>query len=349
MNKKTTYPDLFPLPAAGEITRITDNLGWIRFNLPFALDHVNVWLLDGGADGWTIIDSGFNDAPTLNSWEKLFTGPLAQKPVEKLFMTHFHPDHFGLAGYLHSKTEAPVYMTPGEWRMVQHLTDDDSVERLEQLYRPYYTHAGVDDDMLEKLLNRRMGYRNVIHTPPPETQAVHPEQTITLAGRQWEIIGGYGHSPEHASLYCATEGLFIAGDMVLPFITPNISYFPGNPPGHDPVALYIDTLTRIRARVPDDVLVLPSHGIPFRGLHARIDAILAHHHARLEKLESILAPAPLSGYAVMQALFAHRELKSGDIFFALGETVAHLIYLVRRSKVVENFKENQILYHLAAQ
>lgn len=347
MNKKTTYPDLFPLPAAGDITQITDSIGWIRFNLPFALDHVNVWLLDGGADGWTIIDSGFNDAPTLAAWEKLLAGPIAQKPVEKLFMTHFHPDHFGLAGYIHAQTGAPVYMTPGEWRMVQHLTDNDSIERLEQLYRPYYTHAGVANDMLEKLLDRRMRYRGVIHTPPPEVNHVHPDQTVTLAGKSWDIIGGYGHSPEHASLYCAQDGIFIAGDMVLPFITPNISYFPGNPPGHDPVGLYIDTLKRIKARVPDDVLVLPSHGIPFRGLHARIDAILAHHDRRLARLEEVLATEPQTGYAAMQGLFAHRALQSGDVFFALGETVAHLVYEVRCGKVVENFEENRILYRLA--
>lgn len=341
---KKEYPPLFPKPEAGTATRIADGLYWLRFDLPFALNHVNVWLLDGGAAGWTIIDSGFNDAPTLAAWEKVFAQTIGTKPVEKIFMTHFHPDHFGLAGWLHDKTKAPVEMTAGEWRMVQSLTDDDSVERLTQMYKPYYTHAGVTDDMMEKLLNRRMKYRSVIHPPPPQVETVHPDMEITLAGRTWRIIGGYGHSPEHASLYNAADKIFIAGDMVLPFITPNISFFPGNPPGHDPVAGYMETLERIRREVPDDVLVLPSHGIPFYGLHDRIDAILAHHSERLEKIAQILSQGPQTGYSAMQALFAHRELNSGDVFFALGETVAHLIYGVRRGQVVEKFEQNQIIY-----
>lgn len=327
---------------------MADGIFWLRFSLPFALDHINVWLLDGGDAGWSIIDSGFHDEATRAQWDAVFAGKLSGKPVETLFMTHFHPDHFGLAGWLHAKTGAPVQMTPGEWRMVQTLTDEDSVERLEQLYRPYYTHAGVAEGVMEKLLNRRMGYRNIIHPPPPETAAVHPDQTVMLGGRAWQIIGGYGHSPEHASLYSTEDNILIAGDMVLPFITPNISYFPGNPPGHDPVDLYMETLDRIRDIVPDDALVLPSHGIPFRGLHGRIDAILAHHTARLGKLAQVLSEGPQTGYTAMQGLFAHRQLTSGDVFFALGETMAHLVYGVRRGQVIETFKENRIFYRPAA-
>jgi len=274
---KKEYAPIFSQPAATETIEVAKGIFWLRFSLPFALDHINIWLLDGGDAGWSIIDSGFHDAATHAQWEAVFADRLFGKPVETLFMTHFHPDHFGLAGRLQEKTGAPIEMTPGEWRMVQTLTDEDSVERLEQLYRPYYTHAGVAEDVLEKLLNRRTGYRNIIHPPPSETMAVHPGQNVSLGGRLWQIIGGYGHSPEHASLYNAEDNILIAGDMVLPFITPNISFFPGNPPGHDPVDLYMETLLRIRATVPDNALILPSHGIPFSGLHDRIDAILAHH------------------------------------------------------------------------
>jgi glyoxylase-like metal-dependent hydrolase (beta-lactamase superfamily II) len=345
---KKEYAPIFSQPAATETIEVAKGIFWLRFSLPFALDHINIWLLDGGDAGWSIIDSGFHDAATHAQWEAVFADRLFGKPVETLFMTHFHPDHFGLAGWLQEKTGAPIEMTPGEWRMVQTLTDEDSVERLEQLYRPYYTHAGVAEDVLEKLLNRRTGYRNIIHPPPSETMAVHPGQNVSLGGRLWQIIGGYGHSPEHASLYNAEDNILIAGDMVLPFITPNISFFPGNPPGHDPVDLYMETLLRIRATVPDNALILPSHGIPFRGLHDRIDAILAHHDARLDKLAEVLSSGPQTGYTAMQGLFAHRQLASGDVFFALGETMAHLVYGVRRGHVVETFNENRILYQTAA-
>ncbi|MFN7113232.1 MAG: MBL fold metallo-hydrolase [Alphaproteobacteria bacterium] len=345
---KKDYAPIFPQPVATETVEIAAGIFWLRFSLPFALDHINIWLLDGGTSGWSIIDSGFDDAPTRAQWEVVFANRLSGKPVENLFMTHFHPDHFGLAGWLQHKTAAPVQMTPGEWRMVQTLTDEDSLERLEQLYRPYYTHAGVSEDVLEKLLNRRTGYRNIIHPPPSDISAVHPGQTVMLGGRLWQIIGGYGHSPEHASLYSTEDNILIAGDMVLPFITPNISYFPGNAPGHDPVDLYMETLLHIRATVPDDALILPSHGIPFRGLHERIDAILGHHEARLDKLAQVLSAGPQTSYTAMQGLFAHRQLTSGDVFFALGETMAHLVYGVRRGHVIETFNENKILYKSAA-
>jgi len=343
LKHKTVYPTLYDIPADGVPQTILPGLQWLRFSLPFDLNHINLWLLEG-ADGWTIIDSGFNEPTTVTAWDHLFETQFAQKPVENIFITHFHPDHFGLGGYLAERSTAPVYMTPAEWQMVQSLTDADSADRLEQLYRPYYRNAGVDDEMLEHLINRRMGYKKIVHTPPTTVRHVHPGDTITLAGRTWQVIGGYGHSPEHASLYNADDKIFIGGDMVLPDITPNISYFPGNTPGHDPVSGYMETLTRIRATVPDDVIVLPSHGAPFKGLHTRIDEIMRHHDRRLAKLDDVLGQGPQTGYAAMQGLFAHRALKPGDIFFALGETMAHLIYGIHRGDVIENMEQSQILY-----
>jgi glyoxylase-like metal-dependent hydrolase (beta-lactamase superfamily II) len=335
------------LPAAGTTLEVAPGLHWLRFSLPFALDHINVWLLDG-PKGWTIIDSGFNQAESIAEWEQVLAAQMPPEKIENIFITHFHPDHFGLAGWLADKNKnATIHMTPAEWHMVQALTDPDSADRLEEIYRPYYTQSGVPDDLLETLIDRRMGYKKIIHAPPAAVSHVHPDDTITLAGRDWQIIGGYGHSPEHASLYNAKDNILIAGDMVLPYITPNISFFPGNSQGEDPVGAYLDTLARIADAVPDDALVLPSHGIPFQGLRKRTDQITAHHHQRLEKLHAVLKDnGPQTGYAAMQGLFAHRELKTGDVFFALGETLAHLIYSLRRGEVIETMEEGRILYQL---
>lgn len=335
-------------PAPGQTIEVAGGLHWLRFPLPFALDHINLWLLDG-AEGWTIIDSGFNTPDIIAGWENVFRRLLSQKPVEKIFITHFHPDHFGLAGWLQQKTEAPLFITPGEWQMVQALTDSDSADRLEQIYRPYYENAGVPADVLEALIERRMGYKRVIHSVPAAVSHVHADDIVTLGGRDWRVIDGYGHSPEHASLYNAADNILIAGDMVLPFITPNISYFPGHAPGSDPVAEYLDTLDRIAAAVPNDALVLPSHGKPFQGyLHDRIAAIKDHHVKRLDKLHSVLANgSKMTAYEAMLGLFAHRELKQGDIFFALGETLAHLVYSHKRGKVIETMEKGRILYRLA--
>ncbi|HEX2753053.1 MAG TPA: MBL fold metallo-hydrolase [Alphaproteobacteria bacterium] len=335
-------------PEQGQTIEVAPGIHWLRFPLPFALDHINLWLLDG-PDGWTIVDSGFNQPEIISNWEGIFDALLHQKPVEKIFITHFHPDHFGLTGWLAQKTDAPVFITPGEWQMVQALTDPDSADRLEQIYRPYYQNAGVPADVLEALIDRRMGYKRVIHSVPSAVHHIHAGDMIALGGRGWQVIDGYGHSPEHASLYNAEDNILIAGDMVLPFITPNISFFPGHAPGSDPVAEYMSTLDRIAVAVPNDALVLPSHGKPFQGyLHDRIAAIKDHHIKRLDKLHDVLATGgSLSAYDAMQGLFAHRELKQGDIFFALGETLAHLVYSHKRGKVIETMEKGRILYRMA--
>lgn len=334
-------------PKEGMTIEVAPGIYWLRFPLPFALDHINIWLLEGD-NGWTIVDSGFHQPEIIQHWEQVFDSLLKSKPVEKIFITHFHPDHFGLTGWLAAKTEAPVFITPGEWQMVQTLTDQDSADKLEQIYRPYYRDAGVPDDVLEALIDRRMGYKRVIHSVPPAVEHIHAGDVITLGNRGWLVVDGYGHSPEHASLYNAEDNILIAGDMVLPFITPNISFFPGHAAGSDPVAEYIDTLDRIAKAVPNDALVLPSHGKPFQGyLHDRIAAIKEHHDKRLEKLHSVLQERPLSAYDAMLGLFAHRELKQGDIFFALGETLAHLVYSHKRGKIIENMEQGRILYRLA--
>ena len=335
-------------PDKGQTIEVAPGIHWLRFPLPFALDHINLWLMEG-KDGWTIIDSGFNQPEILEHWEAVFENLFKDKPVEKILITHFHPDHFGLTGWLHKKTEAPVLITPGEWHMVQTLTDPDSADRLEQIYRPYYQDAGVPADVLEALIDRRMGYKRVIHSVPPAVEHIHANDTITLADRDWHIIDGYGHSPEHASLYNAKDNILIAGDMVLPFITPNISFFPGHAAGSDPVAEYMDTLDRIAAAVPNDALILPSHGKPFQGyLHDRIEAIKDHHRKRLDKLHSVLAESgSITAYDAMLGLFAHRELKQGDIFFALGETLAHLVYSHKRGNVIESMEKGRIIYRLA--
>jgi glyoxylase-like metal-dependent hydrolase (beta-lactamase superfamily II) len=145
-------------------------------------------------------------------------------------------------------------------------------------------------------------------------------QHIRIGGRAWRVITGFGHSPEHASLHCADLNVLIAGDMVLPRISTNVSV-PAVEPEANPVQLYLDSLAKHR-HLPDDVLVLPSHGKPFRGLHTRVGQLADHHHARLAEVVTACA-TPQSAADIVPIMF-RRPLDSHQLSFALGEALAHL-------------------------
>jgi glyoxylase-like metal-dependent hydrolase (beta-lactamase superfamily II) len=326
--EKTYTPVLDYIPENGTPAPLLPWLRWFRADLPFDLDHINIWLMES-ATGWALVDTGFNVGETRDRWDGVFAATFKDKPVEDIFITHFHPDHYGLAGWLAARTGVTIRMTQKEYDMAHTLTDPKLAEALSEIYRPYYTKAGVPEKIVGDLLERRFTFKNVIY-PPPETYAdVGIHDIVTLAGRDWQVIAGYGHSPEHACLYNAADKVFIAGDIVLPDISPNISFFPDIYLSPDPLGAYLETLDRVKKLVPDDVMVLPSHGVPFTGLHRRIDALKDHHERRLAKLRGVLAAAgkPLSPYDAMRGLFSHRMIdRPSDIFFALGETLAHLIY-----------------------
>lgn len=327
--------------AFGTPAEILPGIFRLLMPLPFELSHINLWLLRG-THGWTIIDTGFNYGETLALWENVFRDFFQGKPVEDIVITHFHPDHFGLAGMMAEKADVTIRMTNGEFAMVQSLMDGDELRRL---YTPYYTEAGLTGALHEKMIEKRLFYKKIVSTPPKSIQPLELDTSIFLGAGNWRVLGGGGHSPEHACLYNAKDRTFIAGDIVLPQITPNISFFPGNGPDHDPLADYFATLENVRQQVPDNVHVLPSHGEPFSGgLHQRIDEIKAHHEKRLARVREICTGAEKTAYDVMQALFSHRELSSSDLFFALGETLAHLVYEEKRGGLKKAIRDDVAYY-----
>lgn len=342
VRKPITYtPAQNFIPDAGQPVEIKPGLSWLRMPLPFELEHINLWLIEG-AGGWTIIDTGFNAPETTGHWDNLFESRFKAKQVEDIFITHFHPDHFGLAGWLSERSGVTVQMTEPEYNLARLLTDAENSEALADAYRPYYFEAGLDDALLEDMLNRRSAYRRAVYKPPRNIQIVRPGETVILGGRAFEIVGGYGHSPEHACLYSAEQRLLISGDMILPDISPNISLYPGS--SADPVGDYLHTLDIIEAKIPDDTVILPSHGVPFTGLHKRIAELRQHHARRFEKLHAVMASGPQTAHQIMTGLFAHRVLKTHDIFFALGETLAHLAREMKTGKVMKTFKDGRAVY-----
>ena len=316
------FPAVAP-PAPGEISAIAPGILWLRMPLPFALDHINLWLLEDGA-GWTIVDTGYALPETKAAWERIFARHLGGRPVARIIVTHFHPDHIGLAQWLAERWRVPFWITEKEW-LYAHLLSRDS-DDLTQRYRDFARRAGLDPAASEIFGRHEASYRRGVPAVPAAFRRLADGMAIEIGGREWRVVVGEGHAPEHACLYCAEAGVLIAGDQVLPRISPNISVPPFEPQA-DPLARYLASLDRLRGAVPAASLVLPSHDRPFFGLHARIAALAAHHRARCDEILATSA-RPQSAADLLPVLF-RRPLDRHQTAFALGEAVAHLNYLAR--------------------
>jgi glyoxylase-like metal-dependent hydrolase (beta-lactamase superfamily II) len=309
-------------PGPGETLAIAPGVQWVRMPLPFALDHINLWLLEDGA-GWTIVDTGYATAETKELWERIFAERLGGLPVTRVVVTHYHPDHIGLADWIVRRWQVPLWITEKEWlsaRLMSHGAEDFGPMR-----RSFARHAGLDDTAAELFSERENSYRRGVPSVPASFQRLADGMAIEIGGREWRVIIGEGHAPELACLYCAQTGVLIAGDQVLPRISPNISVQAHEPDG-DPLARYLASLAKLRETVPPETLTLPSHNLPFFGLHTRIESLAAHHRARCGEVIAACG-VPKTALEMVKVLF-RRALDRHQMGFALGEALAHLNFLV---------------------
>ena len=299
----------------------------VRFALPFALDHVNVWLLEED-HGWTIVDCGLADERTRGRWRALRQGLLPGRPIARVIATHYHPDHMGLAGWLCAETGAELWTSRTEWLTARLLAQEASEEWV-AVGREFDRRAGLDDQLIEERAARGNLYRRRVVPPPPSFRRLREGDRLRLDGSDWQVMIGRGHAPEMLCLFSPERNVLIAGDQVLPKISPNVSVWPSEPEA-DPLAEFLESLASFR-ELPEDCLVLPSHGLPFRGLRERIDQLIAHHRERLSlALEACAKPVTLA--EVMPRLF-DRALDVHQLQFALGESLAHLNHLVGQGQL----------------
>ena len=327
MDGSLCFPFATP-PATGTVITVAPGILWLRMPLPFALDHINLWLIEDGPQ-WTAVDTGFALPETRVAWQRIFASELGGRRIGRVIVTHFHPDHMGLAGWLTEHWRAPLWITEKEWLHARMLSGDGSDDSV-RLRHDFARRAGLNDDDATNFAARQGGYRRGVPTVPPSYHRIGEGTAIAIGGREWRVIIGEGHAPEHACLYCAEAGVLIAGDQILPRISPNISVQAHEPAGN-PLARYLSSLDKLRGTLPPDILVLPSHNLPFRGVHARIDELAAHHHARCAEVIAACA-RPHSAAEMMPVLFK-RRLDRHQTGFALGEALAHLHYLVAENEV----------------
>jgi glyoxylase-like metal-dependent hydrolase (beta-lactamase superfamily II) len=315
------------LPAPGTVHQVAPGLFWIRMSLPFALDHINLWLVrdqvdtgSGPQQGWTVIDCGVATDATRAAWETIFSNELQGLPILRVIATHYHPDHVGLADWLCTRWNAPLWMTTGEYAFARMVAAGLPGANGAALVPHFLRHGINDSDMLVKLQGRVNHYSKLVPAIPLAYHVMQDGQNIRIGEHGWRIITGFGHSPEHASLYCPDLKVLISGDMVLPRISTNVSVSAIEPEAN-PVQFYLDSLAKYR-HLPDDVLVLPSHGKPFRGLHTRVGQLAEHHRERLAEVVAACA-TPQSAADIVPIMF-RRALDAHQLSFALGEALAHL-------------------------
>jgi len=322
-----THPHGERVPQPGEAIPVAPGIWWIRMPLPFALDHINLWILEDG-DGFTLVDTGFGVDATFELWEKHFAGVMAGRAVKNVVVTHYHPDHVGAAAWLVEKTGAPFWMTAAEYLSAHAAREDFGGFDRENTLELYIAN-GLPRAVVPDATRKGKGYSRGVPAMPKRYRRMMHGDKLSIGGHDWEVITVFGHAPEHAALWCASKNVLISGDQVLPRITSNVAVW-GNQPDGNPLELFLTSLGRF-SHLPDDALVLPSHERVFVGLHPRIAQLHDHHERRLERLLEGAAQ-PITAFEALPLLFK-RKLDEHQIAFAMGEAIAHLHYLERRGKV----------------
>jgi glyoxylase-like metal-dependent hydrolase (beta-lactamase superfamily II) len=310
-------------PAPGSAVAVAPGISWLRMPLPFALDHINLWLLQDEG-GWTIVDCGLGRGhETKTLWEEVFASTLGGRPVRRVIVTHFHPDHIGLAGWLCERFGVGLWIPQAEW-LTAHVARQGWGSGEVEKRVLHYRRNGIAEDKLAALGHRGNLYAENVGPVPATYRRIMAGEEIPIDGRPWRIIVGQGHAPEHACLYSPDLDVLISGDQVLPKITTNVSVWPDQPDGN-PLKLYLDSLDQFLA-LSDSALVLPSHGLPFHGLHLRVDQLARHHEERLARTADA-CHTPRTGAEIIPVLF-RRQLDLHQTAFAIGESLAHLHHLV---------------------
>jgi glyoxylase-like metal-dependent hydrolase (beta-lactamase superfamily II) len=303
--------------APGTTLEVAPGIHWLSMPLPFQLDHINLWLIED-EDGWTVVDTGIGNEQTRGLWERI----LANRKVKRVLVTHYHPDHAGNAAWLCQRYGVELWMTQGEY-LTAHAVRSSTAGYTTDAVLSVFRKNGLDEQRASGMGGRGNRYAALVPEFPLSYRRIIEGDQIEIGKHRWRAIVGNGHAPEHLSLYAKNLNTLIAGDMLLSTISTNVSVWSIDPEG-DPLRLFLDSIARYRD-LPKDVLVLPSHGKPFRGAHDRVEQLEKHHQDRLGELLDALKK-PQSAAELLSVLF-RRPLDAHQTFFAMGEAIAHLHYL----------------------
>ncbi|SHJ33162.1 Glyoxylase, beta-lactamase superfamily II [Roseomonas rosea] len=314
-------------PAPGTLATVAPGLLRACMPLPGPPSHVNCWLIADG-EGWLLVDTGAGDAATRALWRGIFADSLGGRPLTRVLVTHFHPDHVGLAGWICAEWGVPLLMPRSEWQRTRLLLTEDEAA-LAELFIDFQRRAGAGPQHLAWLRQEGFAYRRTVAPLPRTYEPLAEGDLLQTRGRQWRVRIGAGHSPEMACLHDEAGGILISTDHILPRISPHIGLQPTEPDA-DPLGTFIAALESF-SRMPAGTHVLPSHGEPFRDLRGRIATLRQHHETALTRLAGSLGSG-LTASEALPVLF-DRTFEGRQLAFALSEALAHLSHLRRRGQV----------------
>lgn len=333
--QQITFPFETP-PNEGDAIEIADGILWMRLPLPMKLDHVNVYALREN-DGWCIVDTGYHSKRGIKLWQQLLAGPLKGDPIHRVLLTHHHPDHVGMVGWFQSELGAELVTTRTAWMYSRMLTVDTQDEWPAETL-DFYRSAGMDEEIYnERANNRPFNFSDIVYPMPLGFTRIKDGDEIELGGRNWKVLTGDGHSPEHATLWSMDDNIVIAGDQILPGISPNVGVYPTEPLA-DPLAEWLYSCEKFKKIATNDHFVLGGHKLPFKGLPKRLDQLIDNHHAALQRLLTHLK-RPSTAAGCFDVLYK-RKIGGGEYGLALVEAIAHLNHLWLADKVTRTKDEN---------
>ena len=312
-------------PGPDQVVEIMPGVLWVRLKLPFRLNHVNIYLLADG-DGWTMVDSGFGNEETIAAWTALFEDPLAGVKISRLIVTHSHPDHVGLAGWVIERFDCPLYMSQVEYLQSVYHQNRGTEER-KQAQRRFFRRHGMDESLTDKLLGRGQDYLTRVSTLPASYRRISHTDEISIGTRRFKVITGGGHALDQVMLYCAADKLFLSADQVLSKISPNVSVWAVEPEQNS-LGEYLASLASLTTTLPYDLLVLPGHGVPFYGLKTRIKQLADHHEDRCQLIADACRETSKTSRELVPVVFHKHVLDEHQMGFAAGELIAHVNYML---------------------
>jgi glyoxylase-like metal-dependent hydrolase (beta-lactamase superfamily II) len=325
-------------PQPGDSVEVVPGIWWLRVPMPMDLNHINLWLLDDG-DGWTLIDTGINADMAKQAWEQFERKLFTDKPLKRIFLTHLHPDHIGLAYWLQEKHAVPAWMSQRGFSLLQVFVNPFTPEEIAEAEGFMVRHGYTDMELLGKFFSGR-SFRSGISGAPSVTHHPSDGDRIAIGAHSWQLYETNGHAEGHQCLFDAQRNILISGDQVLPTISSNVSFSPrGTDP--NPLASYLDSLKRL-GELDNHTLVLPSHGRPFYGLRARAEDLAEHHEAHLSAM-LVACAKPQSAFDLVPVLFK-RRLIGPHWMFAMSETIAHAEYLAQAGKLQRHERDGLIRY-----
>lgn len=306
------------------------------------LRQVNSYILPDEDRTITIIDPGPRSPDTEKCWQGILEElGLSWSDIRDIVVTHHHPDHYGLAGWLQSLSGCKVWMTKrahAEVRLMWGNGVEDagkdrdgeiSGETINEVLPAYFSRHGMTQQWSSGIKAHLESFNSQV-LPQPTVSYFSEVERFRMGGRDWQLIVTGGHAPGHVSFYHADSGQMLCGDAVLPQISPNVSLVPGS--DVQPLLTFLQGLRKL-GELPVS-MAFPGHREPFAGFAHRVGSLLTHHEERLDTAAALLASGPLSGFAVCEILFRSRVTTVHQMRFAMSETLAHLAELVRRKRAV---------------